>query len=244
MSAMGAIPRGSRLLAATFLLFTGLLGGCDDADFPRDPNHTLETVLSADEMVVGAVEHPPWVILDGNAPPAGAEVELVQAFADELGVDVTWRRLSAFDALEGLEQGKLDLAIGGFTRKAVSPHAGAAPTYAYFTEALVIAARPEAAIPREMEGEVVFVPPEVMADKLVREKGAVPMAAMGGGIDLVAVPHWRIGTLGFLPTGTKLRQEKHVMVVPQGENAWLMRLETFLRSEANDMGDRLRNHHR
>ena len=239
-----ATPRDRRFLRPTaiIILMIGLLVGCDE--FPRDPDDTLVTVLATGQMTVGVVDHPPWVILDDDAPPLGAEVGLVQSFADGLKVDVEWRRLSAFAALEGLEQGELDLAIGGFTQKAVSPHAGAAPTYAYFSEALVVAARPGTAIPPDLEGRVVFVPADVMAAKLVREKGGAPTTETHDQIDLAAVPHWRVASLGLLPTGTRLRQEKHVMAVPQGENAWIMRLERFLRSEAAGMDDRLREHQR
>ena len=224
--------------AAAVLLTIVLLVGCDR--FPRDPDDTLETVLATGQMSVAVVDNPPWVILDGDAPPSGAEVALVEAFADDLGVEVAWRRLSAFAALEGLAQGELDLAIGGFTEKAVSPHAGAAPTYAYFSDALVVAARPSAEVPSDLEGQVIFVPTDVMAAKLVRDRGAVAVGDMDDQIDLAVVPHWRIESLGFLPTGTKLRQDKHVMAAPQGENGWIMRLDRFLRSEAAGMDERLR----
>lgn len=223
------------------LLF--MLGACDEAGYPRDPNHTLETVRATGEMTVAAVAHPPWVILDEDAPPAGAEAALVRAFAEDLGVEIEWLRLSAFDALKGLEQNEVDLAIGGFTQGDVSSFAGAAPTYGYFTQTLLIAARPGSTIPDTLDGEPVFVPPEVMAEKLIRNKGAVPVAQMDDDVQLAAVPHWWVEALDLLPTGMQLRQEKHVMVVPQGENAWLMRLETFLRSATGDMGDRLRDHH-
>jgi hypothetical protein len=62
------------------------------------------------------------VLLSGS----GTEVALIEEFAEELGVAVEWRPLSAFAALEGLEQGEVDLAIGGFTQSEVSRHAGAA----------------------------------------------------------------------------------------------------------------------
>lgn len=244
MIGTSASRHGRHVWALALLLVAGLLGGCDEAGFPRDPDRTLQTVLSTGEMTVAAVDSPPWVILAGDAPPSGAEVALVQAFADELGVEIDWRRLSAFAALEGLEQGDLDLAIGGFTQKDVSPHTGVAPTYGYFTEALVVAAQADGAIPTDIDGRAVFLPPGVMAADLVRDEGAVPTTAMGEDVALVAVPHWRLESEGLRPTGIRLRQEKHVMVVPQGENAWIMRLETFLRSEAAGLGDRLRAYER
>jgi polar amino acid transport system substrate-binding protein len=242
---VSSLPRHARRVwtPALLLLSVGLLDGCDEWDFPRDPDRTLQTVLATREMTVAAVDHPPWVILGSDAPPSGAEVALIEAFADELGVEIDWRRLSAFAALEGLEQGELDLAIGGFTQKDVSPHAGAAPTYGYFTEALVVAGLPGAAIPTDVEGRVIFLPADVMAADLVRAEGALPTTEMEEDVGLVAVPHWRIESQGLLPTGVRLRQDKHVMAVPQGENAWIMRLERFLRSQSTPMDDRLRAHH-
>lgn len=231
-----------RVLA--LLLVAGLLAGCDEEGFPRDPDHTLQRVLSTGEMTVAAVDSPPWVILAGDAPLSGAEVVLVEAFADELGVEIDWRHLSAFEALEGLEQGDLDLAIGGFTRKDVSRHAGVAATYGYFTETLVVAAQADGEIPTDIEGQLVFLPPDVMATDLVRDEGAVPTTEMGEDVALVAVPHWRLESEGLLPTGIRLRQETHVMVVPQGENAWVMRIETFLRSRSAGLADRLRAYER
>lgn len=223
-------------------LVAGLLAGCDEADYPEDPNDTLASVLAAGEVRVAAVAHPPWVILDEDVPPTGAEVALVRDFADELGVEIDWHRLSAFDALKGLEQNELDLAIGGFTRSHVASFAGAAPTYGYFTETLLIAARPDADVREELEGRPVYVPLEIMAEKFVRDRGGIPVAQMDEDVELAALPQWWIESLDLLPTGMQLRKETHVMVVPQGENAWLMRLETFLRSETHDMGERLRDY--
>jgi polar amino acid transport system substrate-binding protein len=217
------------------------LVGCDYLRFPRDPDGTLEAVLEAGEMDVAVVHHPPWVIAGGE-DPSGAEVALVEEFAEELEVSVAWRPLSAFAALEALDQGEVDLAVGGFTQSEVNPHAGAAPTYAYFSSTLLIAAPPEVSVPEDPEGWVVLVPPDVMAAQFVRDKGAVPVEESGAGaeIPLVALPHWRLEARGLISTGIKLRQDKHVMAVPQGENAWLMRVERFLRRASDGMGERLR----
>ena len=226
-----------RVVAALFCVLP--LAACDDLRFPRDPNRTLETVLATGEMTVAAVDHPPWVVVDNDGAPSGAEVELVQRFASDLGVSVEWRRMAAFEALEGLGKGEVDLAVGGFERKAVTPTPGAAPSYAYFREALVVGVRPGAPVPEELDGEVVFVPPEEPATQLVRNKGGVPVRELTGDVTLAAVPHWQLEPLGWLPTGVVLRRGDHVVAVPQGENAWLMRVEGFLRSEPNAMRRRL-----
>ena len=192
-------------------------------------------------MTVAAVDHLPWVIVRGEGEPQGAEVELVEALARDLGVSIEWRRMPAFEALEGLERGEVQLAIGGFERKNVAAVAGAAPSYVYFREALVIGVRPETATPEDLEGRRVYVPPEEQANELVRSEGGVPVAEWSERVALAAVPHWRLESLGLVPSGIVL-QRRDVVAVPPGENAWLMRIERFLRSEADDIDARLRAH--
>lgn len=237
----GKVLKPKTMLAAVLLVF---LAGCEDPRFPRDPEGTLEAVLESEEMTVAAVHHPPWVVINDGEAPSGVEAGLVEDFAEELGVAIEWRRLSAFAALEGLEQGEVDLAIGGFTQKDVSPHAGAAPTYAYFTSTLLVGAAPGAPIPVELAGEEVLVPPYVMASRLVRRKGgvAVDETAHETGTYLAALPHWQLEARGLVPTKIELRRNKHVLVVPQGENAWVMRLERFLRRASGGFADRLRGY--
>ena len=64
------------------------------------------------------------------------------------------------------------------------------------------------------------------------------------GVDLVALPRWRLpaGDVGgdVVATETVLGRAGHVLAVPEGENAWIMRVERFLRREAGDVGARLR----
>ena len=237
-----AAGTGRRLISALSCL--AWLAGCDDLQFPRDPNDTLETVLASEQMTVAAVDHVPWVRVAGGADPSGAEVALIEDFARELGVTVEWKHMPSFVALEGLEQGQIDLAIGGFVRRSVTPHAGAAPSYAYFREALVIGAEPEHPIPDSLDGQAVFVPAEVMAAGLVRDRGGLPVSEMTEDVRLVALPRWQLADRDLVPTGIVLQRQKHVMAVPQGENAWLMRLERFLRGRTTDFAARLREHRR
>jgi polar amino acid transport system substrate-binding protein len=236
----GTVRQATRALAAVLLV---ILAGCDDLRFPRDPEGTLEAVLATGKITVAAVDHPPWVISNGEAL-SGAEISLVEDFAKELDVTIEWRRLSAFSALEGLEQGEVDLAIGGFTQSDVSPHAGAAPTYAYFTSTLRVGAAPDAAIPADLAGEAVLVPPDLMASQLVRDEGgvAVDETAPGAVTKLIALPDWQLEARGLVPTEIELRRDRHVIAVPQGENAWVMRLERFLRRASGGMADRLRGY--
>ena len=232
-------PTLTRLVCVLLLVIP--LSACQDTRFPRDPDNTLETVLSTGQMTVAAVDHVPWVVVDNNDPPHGAEVELVERFARDLGVSVIWQRMSAFEALEGLGTGDFDLAIGGFARESVSTP-GAAPTYAYFHEALVIGARPDA-LTDELGGQKVFVPAAEAVSELVRDKDGVPVSEWSDAVNFAALPRWQLEAWDLVPTGIVLRRSDHVMAIPQGENAWLMQVETFLRHESDTMADRLREHH-
>lgn len=236
----GPSARPARLAVAGIVLL--VLSACDEFPYPRDPEGTLERVLATQRMRAVAVDHVPWVMVDGDGAPRGAEADLVEAFARDLGVTVEWRRAPAFKALEALKRGDADLAIGGFAKTAVTAHEGAAHTYAYFTERLVVAAEPGSPAPADLEGAKIHVAPGLMAEGLVEGEGAVPVADKTGDVHLAALPDWQLPARGLVPTDTVLHEEEHVMAVPQGENAWVMRLERFLRKHAGETGGRLREH--
>jgi polar amino acid transport system substrate-binding protein len=126
--------------------------------------------------------------LTGIARRGRAEVDLVEAFARDLGVTVEWRRVPAFKALEALKRGDADLAIGGFTKTAVTAHEGAAHTYAYFTERLVVAADPGVPAPADLEGVSIHVEPGLMAESLVEEEGGTPFADKTGEVRFTVLP--------------------------------------------------------
>jgi len=222
------------------LVACSMLIACDDIRFPRDPEKTLETVLADEEMTVAFADNPPWVTFHGKEPPQGIEVDLVRAFAEELDVAIDWKRLGAFSALEGLERGDIDLAIGGFDRKDVTPVAGAAPSFVYFKEVFAVGARPATTGSDELEERKVYVPQDLPLTKIVENKGGIPVEAWSDAVDYAAGPRWLLETKGLRPTEIELHRAEHVMAVRQGESAWLMRLERFLRRETKDIEARLR----
>jgi polar amino acid transport system substrate-binding protein len=121
---------GLTLTVAFTLALTGCSGG-----FPADPDGTLEQVRGG-ELRVGVSPAPPWTVLPPpdtpDAEPSGSEVDLVTAFADHLGADVTWVVGGEEDLIGQLERSELDLVVGGLT--AQSPWQGkAALTYPYGT---------------------------------------------------------------------------------------------------------------
>jgi len=237
-SGPGYLPSPLHRLLLAVICFS-LLNACDDFQYPRDPKGTLNRVLDTQQMTVAVVEHPPWVILSGEGTPRGAEVELLEAFARDLGAAIEWRRLPHFEALKGLEWGDLDLAVGSFEEEAVLPISGVGPTYAYFEEEILVAHRPGVTAPQRLEGQRVFVPANQAVSALVRQQRGTPTQELTDAISLAALPRWQLESRGFLPGPITLRRARHVMAVPEGENAWLLRLERFLRLQSDRLPDRL-----
>lgn len=227
------LRRTARLLAFGAVLALSACRG-----YPRDPDGTLDRVLATKAVRVVAVDHPPWVVASGGATPTGVEADLVEALARELGVAVEWRRAPAFEALDALDHGEADLAIGGFTQREVDAYGIAAGTYAYFAEETVVAARPGTPSPRDIDGRRVLSP-DLTAAGLVRAEGGVPVTE--GDADLVALPRWQLPEGGLVPTEIVLGRAEHILAVPKGENAWIMRVERVLRGQAGDVGARLRS---
>lgn len=78
---------------------------------PRDPDGTLDRV-SDGTMRVGIVHAEPWAIVDDRAP-AGIEPSLVERFAASIRAEITWIEGSEQELLTALEEGEIDLVIGG-----------------------------------------------------------------------------------------------------------------------------------
>src|SRR3954469_1445497 len=83
------------------------------ADFPRDPNRTLQNARGG-RIRVGVVENRPWAVKNGN-DAGGVEAELIKNLAAELGAQVEWHWGGEQSHMEALERFELDLVIGGIT---------------------------------------------------------------------------------------------------------------------------------
>jgi polar amino acid transport system substrate-binding protein len=101
------------------LVATGV-GACG-AGLPRDPDGTLARVRGG-TLRVGVSVEPPWtespvpVTSDSpDAPPAGIEPTLVADFARSLDAEVQWRVGGEEALVADLEEGRLDVVVGGLT---------------------------------------------------------------------------------------------------------------------------------
>lgn len=120
-----------RLVGASGIAALALaLAGCG-LTVPSDPDGTLETV-SGGVLEVGVTPNPPFTEIDDadDEEPSGTEVTLVESFAASIDAELSWTVGSEEDLVRQLEEGDLDLVIGGITER--TPWAAhAAPTRAY-----------------------------------------------------------------------------------------------------------------
>ncbi|MBG6239424.1 ABC-type amino acid transport substrate-binding protein [Mycetocola sp. CAN_C7] len=105
-----------RILAAGTLLAVGLsagLSGCASS-FPADPDGTLDRV-SGGTLRVGIAPNGDWTDMTDDGEASGIEVSLIEDFAETIDADIAWVEGSEEALFTRLEDGGLDLVIGGFT---------------------------------------------------------------------------------------------------------------------------------
>ncbi|OCG73477.1 transporter substrate-binding domain-containing protein [Microbacterium sediminis] len=103
----------TRRLAAGALLATALLATGCGVQVPTDPDGTLDRITGG-ELRVGATAEPGLVeVTDGE--PTGPLVDLVEDFAETIDAEPEWSVASEETLVTELEEGRLDLAVGGFT---------------------------------------------------------------------------------------------------------------------------------
>ena len=205
---------------------------------PRDPEKTLERVTGG-VMRVGITESDPWTLLTGPEP-SGVEVELVKQFARSLDARIEWIDGSEAELFEALEVREIDLAIGGFTSQ--SPWAGKVGfTHPYLTTAGVVGVPQDDPVPQDIAGvEVAVERGSHLAGILEKTDARVIEVEDLGQVDgPAAVDNWLLDDLDLKDTGIRLEESDHVMAVPNGENAWLVRLERFLLTRESAIEDLL-----
>lgn len=196
--------------------------------FPRDASGTLDAVLEEGRVLVGVVELEPWAVRDGG-DWRGVEVELVRRLAEDLGASVEWVPGTESEVLAALEVHAVDLAIGGLT---TSNPWGSKVTFTppHVTTTTVVGVPAGTDIPAELDGVRVVVERGTESEDALRATGAdvVPVEEVARGDGPAAVEDWRLDDLGLEPTRHRLLTEDHVLAVPKGENAWLVRVEDFV----------------
>ncbi|HDZ57721.1 MAG TPA: transporter substrate-binding domain-containing protein [Pseudomonas xinjiangensis] len=216
------------LLIPTFALISLILvSGCDP--FPKDPEQSLDNVMDRGVLRIGATASEPWVSQHANGEPGGLEGRLILDFAEELGVSAEVHWAGEEDLFNLLKNRELDVIIGGLTKSNPwAAHAGF--TAPYFIDRQLVG------VPtgRPMINTVENMPVTVLRNSGLKtpleQQGAVVQEVED--LRNVQTPAgssaWRLEGLGFEKTNIQIDKEDHVMAVPSGENALLMRLEEFL----------------
>ena len=119
--------RGIRSSLATLAL-AGVVGLAACAPIPRDPDGTLDRVAGG-ELRVGASPSAGLVDIDGGTV-SGPLAEVVEEFAEENDARAVWTVGSEEDLVRGIEDGSLDMAIGGMTAQTLwTPRVGVTRGY-------------------------------------------------------------------------------------------------------------------
>jgi polar amino acid transport system substrate-binding protein len=191
--------------------------------YPDDPDGTLDRVTGG-TLRVGVLEAAPLAAWQGETP-AGVEVDLAAGLAAELDARPAWFRRRDTALRRALEERELDLVLGGLLED--DPwSARLAFTRPWLDEAVVVLGRSGRPLD-DIDGHPVAVDDAYLA-ALVAQEGGLPVApdedrAVGRVASL-----WRLPSEAE-PEGLVLVTHRHVMAVPLGENAWLLRLERHLR---------------
>ena len=221
-------------LTVVLLLVAIAATGCQ---YPRDPDGTLNRVEGG-VMRVGVSEADPWVLLEGDRPVGGAEVELARRFARDVGARIEWVQGSEEELVDAAKEGQVDLILAGLTNKSRWKK-DVAFTRPYVETRAVVGVPAGESFPDDFAG--VPVAAELGSEEeglLAQKTGArvVPVGSLEGSAGRpAAVPHYLLDDLELTDSGTELDEAKHVMAVKLGENAFLVRLERFLLNREDEI---------
>jgi polar amino acid transport system substrate-binding protein len=214
-------------IAFALLMAALAAAGCQ---YPRDPDGTLNRVEGG-VMRVGVAESDPWVLLDGDEPTGGAEVELARRFARDLRARIDWVHGSEEELVDAAKEGQVDLILAGLTTKSRWKK-DVAFTRPYVETRSVIGTPAGRSFPDDFAGVPVAVELGTEEEGLLVQRTdarVVPvrdLASRAG--EPAAVHDYLLDDLRLADSGTELDSAKHVMAVKLGENAFMVRLERFL----------------
>jgi polar amino acid transport system substrate-binding protein len=208
--------------------------GCQ---YPRDPDGTLNRVEGG-VMRVGVTEADPWVLLEGDRPVGGAEVELARRFARDVGARIEWVQGSEEELVDAAKEGQVDLILAGLTNKSRWKK-DVAFTRPYVETRAVIGVPADDSFPDDFAGVPVAAELGSEEEGLLAQKTearVVPVTELAARAGRpAAVPHYLLDDLELTDSGTELDEAKHVMAVKLGENAFLVRLERFLLNREDEI---------
>ena len=122
------------------LMGSGLLAACSSPDNPKqEAGRSLQEIRDAGKLVVLTRNAPTTYYIGRDGEPTGPELEMVNAFADHLGLEVEFLvKDSIQEIISGIEQAEGDLAAAGLTMSPVRQEAfHFGPSYQDVTQQVV-----------------------------------------------------------------------------------------------------------
>jgi ABC-type amino acid transport substrate-binding protein len=104
-----------RLTGVVLLVAVVFLTECQ-VSIPADPDGTLESVTGS-VLRAGASPNGDLVVVDGGEDVSGVEADIVEQFAASVDATVEWTIGSEEALVRGLDDGRLDLAVAGFSKE-------------------------------------------------------------------------------------------------------------------------------
>lgn len=219
---------------ALLALLASAAAGCQ---YPRDPDGTLNRVEGG-VMRVGVTEADPWVLMDGDEPSGGAEVELARRFARDVGARIHWVHGSEEELVDAAKEGQVDLILAGLTSKSRWKK-DVAFTRPYVETRTVVGTPAGASYADDFADVPVAVELGTEEEGLLEQRTdarVVPVTDLASHRgEPAAVPDYLLDDLDLMDSDTELDRSKHVMAVKLGENAFLVRLERFLLSREDEI---------
>ena len=97
------------LLTVLLLVFSLVLVACQAATADES---TFDSVTEADKVRIGVRnDNPPMSFVDGNGDWVGFDIDLAQAMADELGVELELVPVDGTTRISFLQEGDVDMSI-------------------------------------------------------------------------------------------------------------------------------------
>ena len=93
------------------LMVAGLMAGCGSSE----PTNELNTIEDGKLIMSTNAAFPPYEMTDDNGKFIGIDVEIAQAIADKLGLELVIDNMEFTAALEAAQKGKSDMVMAGVT---------------------------------------------------------------------------------------------------------------------------------
>lgn len=182
------------------------------------------------ELNIGLSENPPWVINSAQGP-AGLEVEIVRALAEDMNATINWHWDSEGNLLAALSHYQLDLVIGGLTQDS-NVSALATPTKAYYQSHYSVGVPEGTPLPSNLEDVEVAVPVVNHIARALKKEGVIPHPSpdLGAQNEAAANPAWWLRAHDYQVGDWEIATDHHVMALPKGENAWMLAVQRHLNS--------------